>query len=723
MATLSAAETYLGRKIGLVATTASSVFLAACSLVRPTPEQAQITPTGALNISALIEQQKAQNLGFNSYDITLQRKQLPQIRELEKNPDNGMFKSSSVLVGLDNNQQPITSEMLVFENKTIVNFYDQKGQPLSSNPLSKINLETDEKTGNLQKILMIKVTVIDQNGQQEETDVPFFVLTSNINVAGLDQDLIKKAKQGDQEALKTLSKMFDNPAVINNIDYTNPFTKQEVKIDLQQSQNPLINILNIFNPLAATPVAGQDLDATPTVQEPTQVAEATPSEAPTPAVPMMELTGIDANGNEVKISVPDILNPEFAKVNPEAAFAVILMENQVAGFAKTFEVDSAEVATGAHVELETPNNSSTPFAVLRTSDGVALMMATQKDGQWFWQKATPGPYWNAQGKVIGVYMDGSEFGYDNNRDILSRFFSEGMVALSGQVRPNADRPPSNALRMARHAHENDMSLFFNYVVEPGKFPKNVDTSNIDSWLGERFDGIIEVLRETKTEGHPMHIVFNEAWEGNSWNVDSNPLRDKYGEKWVEEYTFQLISKFVNAGFVPNKDFVIDFDDSNLYNSPKKQDRVFKTLSEARLNAYNRLLSDPVMSKKLQQMGVNKVEDIDVLLVVQTHIELGLKKDHGIFVGEPTQEEILTLSEKFASLGGIIVEINAFGTTEQQDRFLSDVFVSLKENPNIRGALFWNLFNPDDPGDPWSVQRLDLFDDLGTPTSLFFNLLK
>jgi hypothetical protein len=451
---------------------------------------------------------------------------------------------------------------------------------------------------------------------------------------------------------------------------------------------------------------------------PTATVTSLPTDTPIPTVAatatVTSIPKIDVGG----IQVPD---PKFT--NPEL-FDLKNPDSPIVQFANAFGVKPEEVSKSLHAELETPEGLPA-FAVMRTSDGVTLLMATQnEDKEWDWQKATPGIYWLAQGKLIGAYLDGDEFNYAGNLEIFDNFFAGGIIALNGQVRPNADRPPSNANRMADNAHSNNMSLFFHYVVEPGKFPSNVNTTNVDSWLDTRLEGIIQVLKRYKAEGHPMYLSFNEAWEGNEWNEEANPLRDKYGNKWVDEYVFQLLSKFVNDGFVPNKDFVIVFNDADLYNSPNKQDLVFHTLSEARLNAFKRLMVDPNIAQILQQMGINKPEDINILLGVETHANLGQKIDNGINTPAPTKDQIFNLSNKFASLGGILMtEVNPNGTSEQQGQFLKDIFSSLKGDSNLKGIILWNLFNPNDPNDIFTQDRLELFDNSGRPTQLFFALLR
>jgi len=488
-----------------------------------------------------------------------------------------------------------------------------------------------------------------------------------------------------------------------------------MKILLWLSLVIMLLVLTACAPVAAMPIEIQPT-STETPEEATKTS--TPTETPT-ETPTSTPTSIPTlEGLSIPVPDPRVTNPEL--------FDITKTDSLVLDFAKDFGLDPADVIAKLQPELETPTNGAVPFMVMRTPEGIALMMATQKgeSEEWIWQEATPGSYWFAQQKVIGVYMDGSEFDFIGNLNILKIFFSDGMVATSGQVRPNANRPPSRALGVAREAQSNNMSLFFHYIVEPGKLPKDVNTSNIDTWLNTRFDGVIKVLKDTKTDGHPMYLCFNEAWEGNLWNEESNPLRSKYGnDKWVEEYIFQMLSKFVNAGLVPNKDYIIVFNDGLLFNQSNRQDTRFKFLSEARSNAFNRLVSDQNMATKLKEMGIDGYEDIDIVLGVQVHTKLGQNIDDGNFVPPPTDAQITNLSKKFESLGGILLtEFNPNGTTEQQELFVKQMFSLLKTDPNLKGILLWNIFNPDDSSDIFSIQKLGIFDDNGTPTKLFFDLL-
>ena len=456
-----------------------------------------------------------------------------------------------------------------------------------------------------------------------------------------------------------------------------------------------------------TPQGITEIPSTPTVPPlPTNTPSPTPEPVPT-------LEGL------VGVPDPRITNPDF--------FDVSNANSPIVQFAKAFGLKPEDFAAGVHVEIKRPNNGAVPFAVLRTSNGVALMMAQQgENGVWTWQEATPGPYWYTQGKQMGLHLNWEEF--RSSQQLVKNYFSYGTIVTETQIltKEIPYRPPSNARPLAIDAHNNNMSLFYTYVAEPGKFPSDVDTKNIDTWLDTRFDGFIQEVISYKTEGHPVYISFNEAWEGNVWNPEFNPIRDKYGEKWVEIYTFKFLSKFIDNGLIPNQDFVIVFNDGNMYNRPKKQDLVFNTLSQARQGAFSRLISDPVMKEKINQMGIIDAGGIQILLGTETHTKLGSNQDDATFWPAPTDEQLTLLSEKFAPLGGVIMtEVNPFGTPEEKRAFLSRMTHLLGKLPNFKGMMFWNVIKDSDDGSkqyPLSGDRLVLFDEYGSPTSLYYALL-
>ena len=124
------------------------------------------------------------------------------------------------------------------------------------------------------------------------------------------------------------------------------------------------------------------------------------------------------------------------------------------------------------------------------------------------------------------------------------------------------------------------------------------------------------------------------------------------------------------------------------------------------------------------MGISKPEDIQILLGAETHTQLDGQRDDGIRIPPPTSDEIINLSAKFKSLGGLMMtEVNPEGTTEQQKEFIQRISSLLIDDPNLKGILFWHVFSPDDPSDIWGRQKLSIFNDSGNPTNLYYSLLE
>jgi ABC-type transport system substrate-binding protein len=103
---------------------------------------------------------------------------------------------------------------------------------------------------------------------------------------------------------------------------------------------------------------------------PTSTPTATPTATPTP-IPTIQV------GN---LSVPDprATNPEL--------FDVTKKGSPIVEYANAFKLNSADVLAGLHPEVEKPKGMP-EFITMRTSDEVALMMATQNEnGEWVWQR-------------------------------------------------------------------------------------------------------------------------------------------------------------------------------------------------------------------------------------------------------------------------------------------------------------------------------------------------
>jgi len=447
-----------------------------------------------------------------------------------------------------------------------------------------------------------------------------------------------------------------------------------------------------------------DVTPTPPDAQPTEgvvPAEATPTTevSPTPEVPMIEVT--DAQGN--KVSVPDILNPEFVKENPEA---VKSMEDQIVIFAKTMGITPEEVAKGLHVELEIPNNGAAPFAVLRTTDGVALMMMNEQ-GQWI--KAMPGEYWYAQGKFLGGYFEGNIIGSETS--LINTLFKNGVVGLNGTVRPGPDideRKPKNAIESLRIAHSSISSVYFHYIAEPGKYPNYVTAKNANEWMMTRLQETANLYGSPPDQ--PIFIEFNEAlsYKTAGWNPERDPFRDTHGKKWMEEYIYMTLKTFIDRGYVPNKNFFIVFNDDNPFNIPRIE--IFhQKITEARVNAFNRLMADQKMSEFLYSNNINLPEDLSILLGAQTDIN------------EATDDKLAELANIFSDTGGVIlteVNLKTNDSTIQQKE-IQRLTKNVINNPKLRGLLFFNLARDDNPDYP----RISLLSPDNKPTASFFSLLQ
>jgi len=450
----------------------------------------------------------------------------------------------------------------------------------------------------------------------------------------------------------------------------------------------------------------------------TPIPTSTFTPVPTATITPTTIPTIDVEGQ----NIPD---PRFSNSD---FFNVTNFKSPIVQFAKAFDIEPNDVISGLNYKIKRDINGDN-FVVASASNQFVLFFAIQDgDGQYKWEKVTPSTYSIKFGKFIGLYEDGDEFSNSNNKKVVNEYFQNGILALNGQVRPNANpsRPPSNANRLAEEAQRNHMSLFIHYVAEPGKFPTDVNATNIDSWLDSRFEGFAQVIKTYKVEGQPIFVSFNEAWEGNTWNEEANPIKDKYGNQWVEEYVYQILAKFIDDGLIPEKDFILVFNDANMYNRPVKQDLVYKTLSEARTNAFNRLISEPSIKTKLEAMGINQADDVEILLGAETHTQLDGKRDDGIFVPPPTDDDIVNLSKKFEGLGGILMtEVNPEGTIEQQEEFIGRITSLLPETPNFKGIIWWNIFKSSDdtPDNIFGRTVLEFFDTGGKPTRLYYELLR
>jgi hypothetical protein len=319
-----------------------------------------------------------------------------------------------------------------------------------------------------------------------------------------------------------------------------------------------MKIKNIVTVLLIAFILASCTPAAKVVPTETAVPTSTFTPVPTATVTSTPIPTINVEGQN--IPDPRFSNPDF--------FDVSNAESPIVQFANDFGFAPEEVLNRLHVEMEIPEILPA-FAVLRTSDGYALFMAQQdENGNWVWENANPGPYWHAQGKWIGTSLGGAQTKDFKISSIISNYFEGGILGLKGQIRPGPDiseRKPSNARYEFELAKKLGMAIYFHYLAEPGKFLSNVNKTNVDEWLNTRLSNTADMISKYDLN-QPVLVVFNEAWgSGTNWNRDSNPLKDKYGEKWVEEYIYQALSVFISKGLTPNKEFILSFNEFEMFN--------------------------------------------------------------------------------------------------------------------------------------------------------------
>ena len=495
----------------------------------------------------------------------------------------------------------------------------------------------------------------------------------------------------------------------------------------------LVNLMLSACAPVSVPTSAPAPSATPlptATAAPTITPTATPTATPTP-IPTIQV------GN---LSVPDprVTNPElFDLRNPNAPIPQFVNAMKMAGI----EITAEQVAQGLKYEARQTLQGTVVFGAynippdvlqekyLSLAPSYCLLIGEKKEKGWGWKAATPGRYWEIHGKLIGLSMNGPEWKLDGAQALVKQHFAGGILGLKGQVRPGPDieeRRPSNASSYLGFAQQNNMAFMFNSVVEPGKFPKDVNANNVDQWINRRLAEIADAILQDRPI-KPVYLQFNEAFDASRyrWNPDPNPMRDKYGDNWLGEYFYQALSVLIGKGLIPDKDFIL-LTNENLMDKNEAQKFVHEKLIIARQFAFDKLISDPNMSNRIAQLRINSPSDITVVLGSQTYVNLD-GKYHPIvdFVPNPTTSNwVGQLSTAFADLGGIIlIEVNPYGDNSQRREFLWRLTKMVLADPNIHGALLWNVFSdPDDAKDPYAQSPLLLFNENGSPTSVYYSLL-
>jgi len=227
--------------------------------------------------------------------------------------------------------------------------------------------------------------------------------------------------------------------------------------------------------------------------------------------------------------------------------------------------------------------------------------------------------------------------------------------------------------------------------------------------------MITRLRETlnvyKTYKPPfIYLEYNEPFSLNSaaWNPEYDPFREKYGDRWMEEYIYLAIKIFSEGGL--NKtDFTIVINVDNSFNLSRAKD-IHEKIVNARHNAFLKLSQDPLTQIWLTSNNIGTPDNIPILLGAQTSTN-EIKSD----------EQIKNLANMYQDLGGIILTEVSIPRAQPyiQQQELEKLLNLLGNEENIRGLLIFNFSAEDNP----NAIQTKLFDKGGKPNATFFSLLK
>jgi hypothetical protein len=418
--------------------------------------------------------------------------------------------------------------------------------------------------------------------------------------------------------------------------------------------------------------------------------EPTPTPIPTLSAELTE--GIEG------IPDPRITNPElFDLTSQDAPIPQFVNAMEMEGI----EITSEEVNNALKPQLETPNNLP-PFITYRTSDGVALIMATRnlESQEWEWKKAIATEYWRAYGKYFGYGIKPRHEKYASYLNPIQ--FKSGLLALTGALENGG--PIEGARDFLYQADQNDMAFFMHYVVEPGKYPDYVNTENVDKWLDNRLNEIAGLIKRYNNSSAPVYISINEPWHYKNpgqWNSDRNPLRDKYGDNWLTEYVNSVVQILtIEYGLKIGEDYLIVVNDDTGLTKPSKIDPIYNRLSTVAQDVYK---------KHQVALTERKITNLQIIL--------------GLQVGEDeVSNTIERIAVKFADLGGIILtEVNPEGSQTEVMKFLENLS-GLVDSPNIHGLYIWKVVPEPDPDEVDSHPTL-LLDGRGDPTVLYYQFLR
>jgi hypothetical protein len=412
--------------------------------------------------------------------------------------------------------------------------------------------------------------------------------------------------------------------------------------------------------------------ATPTSSTPTATPTATPTPIPT-------------------IQVGDLSVPDPRVTNPEL-FDVTKKDSPIVEYANAFNLNSADVLAGLHPEIEKPKGMP-EFITMRTSDGVALMMATQNEnGEWVWQKATFTEYWRAYGKYVGYGLK-PRHQRDYAHYLSSSRFKGGLIALTGALEEGGR--VGSAESFLQLADRNDMAFLMHYLLEPGKFPDGINAENVDQWLYNRLREMAKLIIRYNQSPAPVYVEINEPWHYKNpgqWNPDPNPLRDKYGDAWLTETVSRIVQILTEENHLRiGQDYIILINDDTGLKVQGKLGPIHNRLSEVK----------DTISRRFHK-------EVPIIL--------------GLQVGSDAIpiEIVINVAIQFADLGGIfLTEVNPY-LNDQESYFRR--LNRLIEQPNVLGFYIWKVVPEPDPDEVDNHPSLLLNSD-GSPTKLYYELLR
>jgi hypothetical protein len=426
---------------------------------------------------------------------------------------------------------------------------------------------------------------------------------------------------------------------------------------------------------SATPLPTATTTPTSTAT-PTSTPTPTPTATPTP-IPTIQV------GN---LSVPDprVTNPEL--------FDVTKKDSPIVEYANAFNLNSADVLAGLHPEIEKPKGMP-EFITMRTSDGVALMMATQNEnGEWVWQKATFTEYWRAYGKYVGYGLK-PRHQRDYDSYLNPSRFRGGLMALTGALEEGGR--VGSAGSFLQEADKNNMAFLMHYLLEPGKFPDGINAENVDQWLDNRLREMARLIKQYNQSPAPVYVEINEPWHYKNpgqWNPDPNPLRDKYGDAWLTETVSRIVQILTEENHLwIGQDYIILINDDTGLKVQGKLGPIHNRLSEVK----------NTISRRFHK-------EVPIIL--------------GLQVGSDAIpiETVINVAIQFADLGGIfLTEVNPY-PNDQESYFRR--LNRLIEQPNVLGFYIWKVVPEPDSDEVDNHPSLLLNND-GSPTKLYYELLR